>query len=272
MTKTIVIAGAAGNIGGKLRRHFESLGWRLRLLDITDGGDPAVRACDLSQWDEAWVADFAQADAVILLAGDRSPYASWSSVQRLNLDLTLNVYEAAARQGVRRLVFASSNWTMAGYRFGSGALPCDAAPSPINAYGASKLFGERLGRSFSDRWGMSVICFRIGYCLRGDNLPGPHLQFGTWGQDMWLSDRDLCDGYEKAVTAPDKVKFAVLNLMSDNPGMRWDIDTTRQTIGYAPRDGAASVHTASQQQLTEVARNTRNLIDSAEAWLEQTRA
>lgn len=272
MTKKVVITGATGNIGAKLRRHFESLGWQLRLLDITDGGDPSVQVCDLALWDEDWVSAFAQADAVILLAGDPSPKASWSSVQRLNLDLTLNVYEAAVRQGVARLVFASSNWTMAGYRFQSGTLTTDAEPFPINAYGSSKLFGERLGRSYSDRWGISTICFRIGYCQRGDNLPGSQMAFGAWGQDMWLSDRDLCDGFEKALTAPDTVRFAVLNLMSDNRGMRWDIDTTRRTIGYAPLDGAASQLTATEQQLTEVAINARNLIESAETWLRESRA
>jgi NAD+ dependent glucose-6-phosphate dehydrogenase len=53
---------------------------------------------------------------------------------------------------------------------------------------------------------------------------------------MWLSDRDLCNAMERGVLA-DGVGFAVLNLMSDNPGMRWDIDSTRRAIGYAPQDG-----------------------------------
>jgi NAD+ dependent glucose-6-phosphate dehydrogenase len=33
----------------------------------------------------------------------------------------------------------------------------------------------------------------------------------------------------------------VLNLMSANPGMRWDIDTTRRVIDYMPQDGAIPV-------------------------------
>ena len=66
--------------------------------------------------------------------------------------------------------------------------------------------------------------------------------WGTWGQAMWLSNRDLCQAMERAVLA-DGVGFAVLNLMSDNPGMRWDIETTKRAIGYAPRDGAAPVAT-----------------------------
>jgi len=271
MSRTVVITGATGNIGAKLRRHFTALGWTLRLLDVTARGDAAVTEADLSVWDEGWVAQMAGADAVILLAGDPSPAASWESVQRLNLDLPMNVYEAAARGGAKRVIFASSNWTMAGWRFQPGALLTDRAPWPVNAYGASKLVGERMGRSYVERWGLSVVCFRIGYCQRGENLPGAHMGWGDWGQAMWLSDRDLCDGFEKAVTAPAELRFAVLNLMSDNPGMRWDIESTKRAIGYAPQDGHAAEITPDGARDAGVTERTRALIDSAEAWLSTTR-
>jgi NAD+ dependent glucose-6-phosphate dehydrogenase len=271
MSKTVVITGATGNIGAKLRSHFSGLGWTLRLLDVAAHGDAEVTEADLSVWNDDWVSRMAGAEAVILLAGDPSPAASWASVQRLNLDLPMNVYEAAARGGAKRVIFASSNWTMAGWRFKEGALPTDRDPRPINAYGASKLFAERMGRSYAERWGLSVICFRIGYCQRGENLPGPHMGWGDWGQAMWLSDRDLCDGFEKAVTAPDSVRFAVLNLMSANPGMRWDIETTKHAIGYAPRDGHAPQVTTEAAHGARLSGQTREMIEAAEAWLSATR-
>ncbi|MHB2169339.1 NAD-dependent epimerase/dehydratase family protein [Alsobacter sp. R-9] len=271
MSRTVVITGATGNLGVKLRRHFEGLGWTLRLTDVRDGGDPRVVAADLSVWDERWVSTFKDADAVLLLAGDPSPAATWASVQRLNLDLPMNVYEAAARQGAKRVIFASSNWTMAGHRFHGGALPTERDPYPVNAYGMSKLVAERMGRSYWDRWGLSVICFRIGYCQRGENKPGPHMGWSDWGQEMWLSDRDLCEGFEKAVTAPQSVGFQVLNLMSDNPGMRWDIETTKRTIGYAPRDGHRASVTPEQQRGAVATRRTREMLEAAEQWLQDTR-
>jgi nucleoside-diphosphate-sugar epimerase len=271
MTRSVVITGATGNIGAKLRRHFELLGWTLRLLDVTDGGDPSVFKSDLAVWDDAWARQLADADAVILLAGDPHSDADWPSVVRLNLDLTLNVYEAAARYEAKRLIFASSNWTMAGHRFAGGGLPTDRDPYPINPYGASKLFGERLGRSYSERWGMSVICFRIGYCQHGENRPGRHMGWGEWGQAMWLSDRDLCHGFEKAVTAPESVRFAVLNLMSANPGMRWDIETARRTIGYAPLDGQAPDVTQEQREGAQRSRELHQRREEIDAWLARTR-
>jgi hypothetical protein len=264
MNRTVLITGAAGNIGRKLSAHFARLGWSLRRLDVA-ASDPEMVACDLAAWDEAWVKQFAGVDAVVHLAGDPRPEAPWESIERLNIDLLLNVYEAAARQGVRRLVFASSNWTVAGHRFGTEPLTTDIEPHPVNPYGVSKLIGERLGRSYRDRWGLSTICLRIGYNQRPPNRPGPQMGWGAWGQEMWLSDRDLCDGFEKAVLAGAELGFAVLNLMSDNPGMRWDIETTRRTIGYAPQDGAAAVVTPEIAAHTKEAAAARRTVEATEA-------
>lgn len=271
MAPTVLITGARGNLGTKVRAHFAALGWAIRLVDRTADGDPAITQADLSIWDDAWVALFAGVDAVVHFAGDPSPSASWASVQRLNIDLTQNVYEAAARQHVKRVIFASSNWTMAGHRFADGMLPTDREAAPVNPYGVSKLIGERLGRSYSERWGVSSISFRIGYCQRDANLPGPHMGWGLWGQQMWLSNRDMCQAMERAVLA-ENVPFAVLNLMSDNPAMRWDIETTRRTIGYAPRDGHVAVATDAIAEGEATARATRTLaaqiydIDHAQRW------
>ncbi len=270
MTKTVLITGAGGNIGTKLRQHFTQLGWSLRLLDVAARGDPAITEADLSVWDEGWASQFAGADAVIHLAGRPSPRTRWADAVTFNFDMTQNVYEAAVRQGARRLIFASSNWVVAGHRFSGAVLTPDIEPHPVNPYGVSKLVGERLGRSYHERFGLSVICFRIGYCQRGENRPGPHMGWGKWGQLMWLSDRDLCQAMERGVLA-EPVGFAVLNLMSDNPGMRWDIDTTRRAIGYAPQDGAAAELTEAAQADEEAARRLHAAAEAMKEVADQRR-
>jgi NAD+ dependent glucose-6-phosphate dehydrogenase len=260
----VLITGAGGNIGAKLRAHFTRLGWTLRLLDIDARGDAAIQAVDLAEWDDGWVAHFAGVDTVIHLAGDPSQRTGWASAQRLNIDLTAHVYAAAAAQGVGRVVFASSNWVMAGYRSGEGVLTTDMEPCPINPYGVSKLVGERMARGMHASRGLSAICFRIGFLQRGANRPGPHMDGGVWGQLMWLSNRDLCRAMERAVLA-EGVGFSVLNLMSDNPGMRWDIATTKRVIGYAPRDGAAPVLTDAVKESDRASHELRREIERLEA-------
>jgi uronate dehydrogenase len=270
VSRTVLITGAAGNIGSKLRAHFTALGWDLRLLDAEPRGDAAIEAADLAERNEAWVTRFAGVDTVIHLAGNPSPRTSWESAQRLNIDLTANVYEASAQHGVRRVVFASSNWVMAGHRPAASRLTTDMPPYPINPYGVSKLVGERMAYALHARRGVSVICFRIGYLQRGDNQPGPHMGWSTWGQAMWLSNRDLCQAMERAVVA-EGVGFAVLNLMSDNPGMRWDIETTKRTIGYVPRDGAAPTVTDAIAQDERAAHEFRGIIEQLEETLQTRR-
>src|SRR5712675_276539 len=150
MTKTLLITGATGSIGTKLRRHFAKLDLCLRLLCLNKKRDPAVTTVDLSVYDEIWARQFEDADAVIHLAGDPYATASWASVQ-LNVDLTLNVLRAAQHYGSRRIVFASSNCVMAGYRFGTETLTTELPPWPTNPYGSAKLFCERAGREWAER-------------------------------------------------------------------------------------------------------------------------
>ena len=254
MSKTVLITGATGNIGRKLRQHLCSQEIRLRLLCLNPMRDAGVMTADLSVYDDTWAREFANVDVVIHLAGDPYATASWDSVQRNNIDLTLNVFRAAQTHCAKRIVFASSNWVMAGYRFGTERLTTSLAPRPINAYGCGKLLCERAGRQLSQQSGISFIVLRIGCSqhIQG-NEPGPHIEHGLWGQQMWLSDRDLCHGVERAVFA-EHVPFAVLNLISDNPGMRWDIDETRRVIGYMPRDGHRAITTATIDEHEKLAR------------------
>jgi NAD+ dependent glucose-6-phosphate dehydrogenase len=116
--KTVLITGATGNLGSKLRRHFSEAGQHgLRLLGSNPDNDPSVLTADLSIYDDRWAQRFGDVDLVIRLAGDLNPRSSCASIQRYNVDLTLNVFQVIRRYGSTRLIFASSNWAMVGYRF-----------------------------------------------------------------------------------------------------------------------------------------------------------
>jgi uronate dehydrogenase len=154
---------------------------------------------------------------------------------------------------------------MAGYRFADALVTTTMPPSPLNPYAVSKLFCEEAGRAFAAETGISFIAFRIGNILPGDNVPHAGMGIGLWGQQMWLSNRDFLDGIQAAIDVPD-VPFALLNLVSNNPGMRWDLSQTRQILGFSPRDGFTSI--ASPEDVAEDAAARLALLVPGQ-WLDQ---
>lgn len=236
MSRRVLVTGSTGNLGRKAVAGLAGLdGWEVARIGRNTGGDAGVIMADLETYDAGWAKAFVGVDAVLHLAADPKPVGSWESILRLNIDLALNVFRAAEEARVPRLVFASSNWVLGGYRFRSEQLTASLTPRPVNPYGASKLFIERYAQSLADRTGMAVLSLRIGYCQPGENRPGSHMAFGRWGQEMWLGNRDWAQAVRKSVTAPFS-GFAVLNIVSRNAGMRWDIAEALRTIGYEPAE------------------------------------
>ncbi len=235
-SKRVLVTGSTGNLGAKAVSALRSQeGLEVVCIGRNGAQDPTVITADLETYDASWASRFNGADAVLHLAADPRPVSTWDSVVRLNIQLALNVFRAAEEGGVRRFVFASSNWTLGGYRFSEARLSPDLTPWPVNPYGASKLFMEEYGKNLARRTGMSVIALRIGYCQPGENRPGPHMAFGLWGQQMWLGNRDWAQVVVKSVTSPYPGS-AVINAMSRNEGMRWDLEAGRRTIGYEPEE------------------------------------
>jgi NAD+ dependent glucose-6-phosphate dehydrogenase len=234
--RTILITGACGNIGSKLRAAWDDV-YDLVLLDrAPPPGDEDVIVADLAEWDESWVAHFDHVDTVIHLAANPDEFSSWEELLRPNLDALANVFHAAAFGGVERVIFASSNHAMGGYRdLGDMPITVDLPPRPDSPYGAMKLMGERLGKSLAAAFDVTFIALRLGWIQRGENrpetLPDP------WARLMWLSNDDLIDLFESAVEADlgDR-SFLVVNGMSNNRGMRWDLSGAAEWLGYEPTD------------------------------------
>jgi uronate dehydrogenase len=231
----LVVTGAGGNLGGKLVASLRPE-FTLRGLDL-QGGDGCM-AADLSVYEDHWVEQFEGADTVLHFAAEARPTAPWAKVRRGNIAATGNVLRAARRCKVRRVVFASTNQVMAGYRFRNTPITTEMPPAPLNPYGVSKLFCEEAGRAFSSQTGISFIAFRIGNIQPGDNVPRAGMGLGLWGQQMWLSNRDFVAAVRAAILAAE-VPFAILNLVSNNPGMPWDLTHTREVLGFMPQDAFA---------------------------------
>jgi uronate dehydrogenase len=244
----VLITGATGNLGGKLRRHLEGR-WPLRLLDCEARGDPAVIAADLTQWGE-WTEQFRGVDTVFHFAANAIAQQSWPDVIAPNIDAMLNVFHAAVREGVRRIVYASSNHVMGGYKEREPLrITTDLPPLPgtryvvdgeerdSTPYGAAKLFGERLGKALTDAHGVSFIAVRLGWVRPGDNLAGEIPESREdWFRLMWLSNRDFGQLMERCLVADVRERFVIVHGMSANTGMRWDLESTRGMIGYEAGD------------------------------------
>ncbi len=252
--KTVLITGAAGNLGAKLRRHLEGR-YSLRLLDLEPRGDLSIVEADLGVWLEDWVREFRQVDVVIHLAADATAQQVWPKVIAPNIDAVIHVFQACALAGVRRVVYASSNHVMGGYKDEAepALLTTDLPPLPgtryvvdgelrdSTPYGSAKLFGERVGKCFSETAGLSVIAVRIGWVRPGENRADQvPMERGSWFRLMWLSNRDYCQLMERCIEADSTIRFLVINGMSANRGMRWDIESARKIIGFEPRDDVNS--------------------------------
>ncbi len=230
----VLVTGSTGNLGAKaVAALSRAPGVEVVRIGRNSAGDPGVISARLEVYAESWAGHFKGIDCVLHLAADPRPVGGWETIQPLNIDLSLNVLRAAQEHRVRRFVFASSNWVLGGYRFRAERLTSSLPPRPVNPYGASKLFVERCGLDWAARTSLSFLSLRIGYCQKGENRPGPHMAFGRWGQEMWLGNRDWDQATVKSTTAPFD-GAAVINIVSHNDGMRWDLEEARAAIGYDP--------------------------------------
>jgi len=114
--RSVLITGASGNIGSKLRAAWKEK-YDLVLIDrAAEPDDSEVIVADLAEFDDEWIGEFHGVDTVVHLAANPDEFSTWEELERPNLDALCNVFHAAALAGVERLVFASSNHAMGGYR------------------------------------------------------------------------------------------------------------------------------------------------------------
>jgi uronate dehydrogenase len=200
----------------------------MRLVDrerlTAKRGNEQVMVLDLARFDDALEA-LAGAQAVVHLAAipDEDDF---ERILEANLVATYNVFEAARRQGVRRIVFASSNHATGMYRCDERVGP-DDPPRPDTLYGVSKVFGEALGRLYADKHGLEVVCVRIGsFKERPTQLRDLH---------MWLSHRDAIELFRCCLLAD--TRFSIVYGVSANERSWWD-NPEAARLGYRPRDDA----------------------------------
>ncbi len=227
--KRILITGAAGKIGDTLRKGLRDRYLLMRLLDVAplrpaEAGEELCKADirDIAALEKAMVG----IDCVTHLAGVPEE-AEWETVLALNIEGCFNVFEAARRQGVKRVIFASSNHAV-GFHRRERFIDNTVLPRPDTRYGVSKVFGEALGRLYADKYGLSVACLRIG-TFRTPDRPAEARQLLTW-----ISHRDMVQLARCCIDHPD-YHFVIVYGVSNNLRNRWD-NTNVKFLGYRPED------------------------------------
>lgn len=235
---TILITGAAGNIGRKLRDAWADRFELIAIDRVADPDDPDLIIADLAEPIDDWMDLFDEADVVVHLAANPNEFATWAELVGPNIDMMVNVLHASVRAGVGRFIFASSNHVMGGYREGvDRPITVELPPKPGNPYGATKLMGERLGRSLAKMVDLAFIALRIGWVLKGANRPEDLPD--DWARSIWLSNGDLVRLVTSAVEAElVEGEFVVVNGVSNNRGTRWDLAPARARLGFEPLDDA----------------------------------
>ncbi len=246
--KKVLITGGAGLVGSVLCERLKAR-YDITSLDLKEA--PGVRSFVGNLADMASMAPaFRGQDAVVHLAADRRADGPWESNLPNNFVGTYNVFELARQNGLRRVVFASSQHATGGYyldepykaitegRFKDvpkGYQPVDETCPirPDGYYGVAKAFGEALGSYYWDYHKLRSLHLRIGWVISTDDPT-----FSPWGLSLWLSHRDVAQITRLCIDAPDGLPYGVFYATSDNKYKIWSIERAKKVLGYRPEDGA----------------------------------
>ncbi len=222
----ILVTGAAGDVGTRLRKLLPAVYPDIRWSDIRKPADLAAGAdfmlADLAKLDE--IEAIVQGIDGIVHLGGYSVEGPWDTILAANIIGCRNMFEAAYRANVKRVVFATSNHAV-GFYPRDKKIGVDVTVRPDSRYGVSKAFGEALGAFYADKHGLRVTCLRIGNV--GD-VPIDKRRLA-----IWLRPEDLVQLIRIGLEHPD-IHFEIFYGMSDNATAWWDNSNARK-FGYKPQ-------------------------------------
>jgi nucleoside-diphosphate-sugar epimerase len=244
--RRVLVTGASGLIGGAFLAHAAG---KYALSALNRGAVPSVPTHRADLGDLAGIQPaFAGVDTVVHLAAAAGDGHTPDVLLRANVIGAFNVFEAARGAGVKRVIFASSGATVSGWErepplshvvAGRYAEAGKVAPlthesplRPSGLYGATKVWGEALGRHYSDAHGLSVICLRIGRVKREDKPTT------TRDVAVWCSQRDIVRMIEACIEAPASLRFDVFYVVSNLEHGYRDVEHARRVLGWTPVDRA----------------------------------
>jgi nucleoside-diphosphate-sugar epimerase len=241
----VLVTGMSGLIGKAVRKELEG-DYELSALNRSAvEGVECVRA-DISDMDAIRPA-FEGIDQVVHLAAIAHGSPDWNQLLSFNVIGTHNVFEAARQASVKRVIYASSGATIAGYErqepykalsegryqdAGEWDNLTHESLYPRGIYGCTKVWAEALAHHFSDSAGMSMIGLRIG-AVNEEDKP---LQ--TRQKSVWCSQREVARMVRACLVASDEVKYDIFFVVSRNQYSYRDMSHAKDVLGFEPQDSA----------------------------------
>jgi uronate dehydrogenase len=223
----VLITGAAGGIGRALRETLRGVYPILRLSDRV----PVAPVRDGEEVDRTELADMAAVERMvagcdgIVHLGGISGENSWEKILEGNIIGLYNVFEAARRAGVRRIVMATSNHAV-GFYPRAQTIDHRVVPRPDSRYGVSKAFSEALASLYADKHGIGFLLTRIG------NFGEKPID--TRRLSIWISPRDYTQLVRIGLEHPD-IRYEIVYGVSNNR-RSWYDNANAYRLGYRPQD------------------------------------
>jgi nucleoside-diphosphate-sugar epimerase len=236
----VLLTGAGGYVGlavtAVLRREHD-----LRLLDIAPiPGEPGALVGDVADFGLVSQA-VAGVDAIVNLAIART-YETPEDPMTASTLGTVNLLEAAHRQGIDRIVHMSSGAVVTGYP-AETRRHVDLPFKYSGMYCFSKAMQEHACRDYAMMYGLTIVALRpwsVCDARSGTAKNGQPLRYdpGFFG----LLDRyDLGEACNVALTAPLS-GFQVFHVMAtEEAESRFDMERTRSVLGWRPKETFADL-------------------------------
>jgi uronate dehydrogenase len=227
--KKLVLTGAAGRLGSYLRGPLSDLCDNLISTDLVDeigntySGETYIKA-DLSNFDE--VNELMDGAEMVVHFGALSDEDTFDNILSSNIIGAYNVWEAAARNDVNRVIYASSIHAVGMYPKNEH-IGINVPHRPDTFYGLAKCFAEDLASLYWDKKQIEAVCLRILSCAKVTSVRA----LGSW-----LSYDDLILLVKRAIDAPT-TGFSIIYGVSNND--RTPVDNSdAKFLGFTPKDNA----------------------------------
>lgn len=255
--RRVLVTGAAGYIAGQLLPALRE-NYALTLVDVTSThartGEtvPDVEVLDVLDDPAGRLDELCREVDTVVHCGMRPPAGEPSyAAERVNVDMTARIYEAAAAGSVRRVVCTSTNqaakWYERSWQAGRrDRVEPEDYPRPDSFYGWAKTAYETLGFLYATgevSRRLEVVQIRIvaPRPIRAESFADRPLAAYLRDITGWVSERDLQQLYVRSIEADsiddaDGVPFQIFYGVSGNARTFWSIANAREVVGYAPQD------------------------------------